>query len=668
MKEKPFVFVLALGFVLVLSSLGLAQDDPGIPDTVRVECVLNVPASAQFTMKIYLYNDEGLQGFSVPLTFYNPSNLDIYVDSIILAARVTSRNPSLTAARWHNESTGDTAKTLLSGAVWFSDSLLVGSGLLATVYFHTGPTWNTTLFTKVDSTAFYPPPTGTRLELVTTQAVSFAPEFVAGCLGPPPTPHKPVLTAPASVTVYAGQTVNFMVIATDVDLTDVLTITKYGVGNFTTTPHVSPDTGFFTWATTDLDTLNSPYVDTFIVDDGTGLKDTSLVTIIVKPFYHNPTLILPAASFTIFAGDTLKFQVKATDPDPTNILTITKYGKGSFTHIPSVSPTTGYFSWATVKADTGTYTDTFIVDDGTGLVDTGMIVFYVVSVPPPSLFGDLNRDGKIDLVDVVYLVNYLFYTGPPPNPLASGDLNGDCYITLVDAVYLSNYIIRGGPAPKPWCLPGDVKHDGYVNLPDVVYFINYLLLSGPPPISLNSTDVNGDCKIDIVDLVYLTTFLFRGGPLPVPGCAESDPKLFAALATHSAELVVNSSKIGEEPNIVEIPISTNVNLPLAAIQLEVGFDPATAEVLPPVLSSRTKDLTLYYSTKLDYQLIGIADLNLAHFIEPGSGAILTLRFKAKDSSFDVSQIKIRQTLLIDQSANEIPVKIYREGKGEVLVK
>jgi hypothetical protein len=217
-------------------------------------------------------------------------------------------------------------------------------------------------------------------------------------------------------------------------------------------------------------------------------------------------------------------------------------------------------------------------------------------------------------------------------------------------------------------LPGDVKHDGYVNLPDVVYFINYLLLSGPPPISLNSTDVNGDCKIDIVDLVYLTTFLFRGGPLPVPGCAESDPKLFAALATHSAELVVNSSKIGEEPNIVEIPISTNVNLPLAAIQLEVGFDPATAEVLPPVLSSRTKDLTLYYSTKLDYQLIGIADLNLAHFIEPGSGAILTLRFKAKDSSFDVSQIKIRQALLIDQSANEIPVKIYREGKGEVLVK
>jgi hypothetical protein len=667
MKEKIFVFVCALSFVLIFASLGFAND-PGIPDTVRIECVSNVPANSQFTITIYLYNDEGLAAFAVPLRFYNSNNLDIYVDSIKYSTRVTSRNPSLTSAAWHNGASGDTAKTLLSGAIWFSDSILAGQGVVATVHFHTGLVWNPSLFTKVDTTGFSPPEGGTFLELVTSQAVSFSPIFVPGCLGPPPIQHKPVLTAPASVTVYAGQTVNFMVIAADLDPTDILTITKYGVGSFTTTPNISPDTGFFTWATIDADTLNSPYTDTFIVDDGTGLKDTSIVTINVKS--HIPTLILPAASFTVFAGDTLRFQVKATDPKPTDILTITKYGVGNFTHVPSVSPTTGYFSWATAKADTlnSPYNLTFIVDDGAGHVDTGMIILYVVSTPPPPVYGDLNGDGFINMLDVIYLTNYLFYTGPPPNPLAAGDVNGDCYITLADAVYLANKIIKGGPAPKPWCLPGDVKHDGYVNLPDVVYFIQYLFLSGPVPISLNSTDVNGDCKIDIVDLAYLITYLFRGGPLPVPGCVEQDPMLFAALATHSADVVVNSPRTGEATDIIEIPISASFNLPLAAIQLEVGFDPATAEALPPVLSSKTKDLTLYHNTKLDYQLIGIVDLNLVHLIEPGEGTILTLRFKVKNSSFDASQIKIRQTLLIDQSANELPVKIHRESKGEVLVK
>jgi hypothetical protein len=671
MKEKIFFIVWTLSFVLVFTGLSLAQDDPGIPDTVRVECVLAVPANSPSSMKFYLFNDEYVAGFSVPLTFYNSSNLDIYVDSIILATRVTSEYPDLKTALWHNGSSGDTAKTLLTGAVWFTDSLPPGQGLLGTVYFHTGPSWNTSLFTKVDSTTYHPPATGTSLELVTPMAVSFKPQFVAGCLGAPPINHKPVLTAPASATVYAGQTVNFMVIATDLDPTDILTIAKYGVGSFTTTPNISPDTGFFTWATIDSDTLNSPYTDTFIVDDGIGLKDTSIVTINVRS--HPPTLILPAASFTIFGGDTLSFQVKATDPKPTDILTIIKHGVGNFTHVPSVSPTTGYFSWATAKADTlhSPYTDTFIVDDGAGYADTGMIVFYVVSTPPEPIYGDMNRDGNINMIDVVFLLKYLFSNGPPPVPLAAGDLNADCYINLADVVLLSNYLIKSGPAPKPWCLPGDVKHDGYVNLVDVVYFINYIFLSGPAPVSLNSTDVNGDCTIDIVDLVYLVTYLFRGGPLPVPGCAgdcAGGLMLSAVLATHSADVVVNSSKIGEATDIIEIPISASFNLPLAAIQLEVGFDPATAEALPPLLSSRTKDLTLYHNTKLDYQLIGIVDLNLAHLIEPGEGTILTLRFKVKDSSFDAFQIRIRQTLLIDQSANELPVKIHREGKGEVWVK
>ena len=34
--------------------------------------------------------------------------------------------------------------------------------------------------------------------------------------------------------------------------------------------------------------------------------------------------------------------------------------------------------------------------------------------PNPEEAGDCNCDGKVDVGDVVYLINYLFRGGPPP--------------------------------------------------------------------------------------------------------------------------------------------------------------------------------------------------------------------------------------------------------------
>ncbi len=64
--------------------------------------------------------------------------------------------------------------------------------------------------------------------------------------------------------------------------------------------------------------------------------------------------------------------------------------------------------------------------------------------------------------------------------LTRGDVNGDGEISLVDVVYLINYLFNGGPDPVPW-ESGDVNCDGEVNIPDVVYLINYLFKNGPPP-------------------------------------------------------------------------------------------------------------------------------------------------------------------------------------------
>ncbi|MCK4403992.1 MAG: alpha/beta fold hydrolase [candidate division Zixibacteria bacterium] len=61
--------------------------------------------------------------------------------------------------------------------------------------------------------------------------------------------------------------------------------------------------------------------------------------------------------------------------------------------------------------------------------------------------GDANRDGQIDLGDVVYLINYLFRSGPAPVPLWIGDANCDDMVDLGDVVYLINYLFREGPPP-----------------------------------------------------------------------------------------------------------------------------------------------------------------------------------------------------------------------------
>ena len=63
------------------------------------------------------------------------------------------------------------------------------------------------------------------------------------------------------------------------------------------------------------------------------------------------------------------------------------------------------------------------------------------------LAGNANGDRKVDIADVVYLINYLFINGPAPIPFIAGDVNSDGGINVSDLIYLLNYLFINGPAP-----------------------------------------------------------------------------------------------------------------------------------------------------------------------------------------------------------------------------
>jgi hypothetical protein len=60
--------------------------------------------------------------------------------------------------------------------------------------------------------------------------------------------------------------------------------------------------------------------------------------------------------------------------------------------------------------------------------------------------GDCNADGRRNISDVLYLVNYLFKYGDQPNPLEIGNVDCDTQVSTNDIIYLIDYFFKGGPA------------------------------------------------------------------------------------------------------------------------------------------------------------------------------------------------------------------------------
>jgi len=70
----------------------------------------------------------------------------------------------------------------------------------------------------------------------------------------------------------------------------------------------------------------------------------------------------------------------------------------------------------------------------------------IAEVPVLSCI-DMNHDSSIDILDAVYMLNYLYKDGPPIPPDVKSDIDGSGSLDIMDAIYLIDYKYKNGPLP-----------------------------------------------------------------------------------------------------------------------------------------------------------------------------------------------------------------------------
>ncbi len=172
-ERRSFLVLLAVLFILAGPSLTYA-DDPGEPDTCRVECPGVTLPDQQVVLEVTVYNDEDLGGLAVPLIFGH-SPMDVVCDSVSF---VGTRSEY---AEYQGSSIDTAGYQLVFYAIFVDSDLTAGDGAVANIYFTTGTDWDSTQCLEID-TAFFPP--ATVLEFTPrASGQALFPEFKAGCLG-----------------------------------------------------------------------------------------------------------------------------------------------------------------------------------------------------------------------------------------------------------------------------------------------------------------------------------------------------------------------------------------------------------------------------------------------------------------------------------------------------
>ena len=249
----------------------------------------------------------------------------------------------------------------------------------------------------------------------------------------------PVISPINDTSVVEGGTLSFFVLASDPDST-IPVLSAFNLPDSSHFNIIAGSLGRFSFNPTFCQA--GIYTVGFVARDNTSLADTLLVKVTVIDAGNQKPKLASISDKVAAAGDLLSFSISATDPDctipqlladslPRNaVFHDSTNGRGLFGFTPD-----------STQIDS-VYSVIFIASDG-ALSDSARVHINVIAY----VRGDANRDGKVTVADVVYLVSYLFKGGPAPVPLGAGDANHDGKITVADCVYLINYLFKGGPPP-----------------------------------------------------------------------------------------------------------------------------------------------------------------------------------------------------------------------------
>jgi len=110
------------------------------------------------------------------------------------------------------------------------------------------------------------------------------------------------------------------------------------------------------------------------------------------------------------------------------------------------------FDWTAPDLGTGEQNIFFLLKDDAGNTsDTCDFMFWysIGDFNCDCTPGEANETEPINLLDILYLIDYKFKSGPEPLPYAtcSGDVNCDCTLNLLDILYLIDYKFKDGPPP-----------------------------------------------------------------------------------------------------------------------------------------------------------------------------------------------------------------------------
>ncbi len=306
MKEKLSFLIWGLLLVLLLCPNFVLADDPGNPDTCRVGCPGVTLPEQQVVVEVTVYNDEDLGGLAVPLVFGYPS-LDVVCDSVSFVGTRAEY------AEYQGASIDTTNYKLVFYAVFIDSDLTSGDGVVANLYFTTGPNWDSTLCVEIDTT-FYPPTTVLEFS-PRASGQALYPEFKKGCVGSGPTPLTELISPENQANLCSPDTFDFVWSKAGENL--VYTLQYAQDSNFTLGVVTIPDltdttytaslprqTYFWHVKTTNQCGKDSPYQDqpfgfyVFLSGDATndGVVDLGDVVFVINYVYREGTAPDPFGS------------------------------------------------------------------------------------------------------------------------------------------------------------------------------------------------------------------------------------------------------------------------------------------------------------------------------------------------------------------------------------